>query len=202
MHIGGDALARGYLNQPELTAQKFIDNPFSGQPGARLYKTGDLVRYLSDGNIEYLGRIDDQVKIRGFRIELGEIESILRRHETVRESVVIAREVAPGDSRLVAYVTPVPRAKLDPGELRSFLRQKLPDYMIPSTFVELTELPLTPSGKLDRRALSATDYEGQLQEEYSAPRTPAQDLLAGIWAEVLKPRRTLAAGHTSNLKSA
>ncbi len=132
LHIGGDGLARGYLNRPELTREKFISNPFSDDARARLYKTGDLARYLPDGNIECLGRIDDQVKLRGFRIELGEIESALQQHVTVRESVVVAREDAPGDRRLVAYLVPTNNAKIDGHELRRFLQEKLPEYMIPS----------------------------------------------------------------------
>ena len=128
-------MARGYLNQPELTAEKFIPNPFSEEAGARLYKTGDLVRYLADGNIEFLGRIDDQVKIRGIRVELGEIEAVLGQHPAVRESVVLAREDVPGDKRLVAYVVPDGEGAPPATELRGFLRQKLPDYMIPSAFM-------------------------------------------------------------------
>ncbi len=189
LHIGGDGLARGYLNRPELTREKFIRHPFSRNPQARLYKTGDLARYLPDGNIECLGRIDDQVKLRGFRIELGEIESVLHQHATVSESVVVAREDAPGDRRLVAYVVPANNAKIQSQELRRFLLKKLPEYMIPSVFVGLEELPLTPNGKVNRRALPAPEYDAQLHESYVAPLTPVEELLCGIWAEVLKVSR-------------
>ena len=189
LHIGGIGLARGYLNRPELTAEKFVSNPFSSDAQARLYKTGDLARYFPDGTIEYLGRIDDQVKIRGFRIELGEIESTLRQHAKVRESVVVAREDTPGNKILVGYVVPVTEAKLDSRELRAFLQDKLPEYMVPAILVELPELPLTPSGKVNRRALPAPDYCAQLDESYAAPRTPVEELLSNIWMEVLKVSR-------------
>lgn len=187
LHIGGAGLARGYLNRPELTAESFIPNPFSYGSGARLCKAGDLARYLPDGNIEFLGRLDHQVKIRGFRIELGEIEAVLGQHPDVRETAVLAREGKPGDKRLVAYV--VPRDVQVPAiiELRRFLKEKLPDYMVPSAFVLLDALPLTPNGKVDRRALPVPDMTRPEQEKaYVAPHTPAQEVLAGIWAEVLK----------------
>jgi len=186
LHIGGVGLARGYLNRPGLTAQKFIPNPFSDRPGARLYKTGDLARYLPDGNIEFLGRIDHQVKIRGFRIELGEIEAVLGQYPAVRETVVLAREDTPGDKRLVAYV--VPRDEQIPviSELRRFLKEKLPDYMVPSTFVTLDVLPLTPNGKVDRRALPAPDAAGLERETvFVAPRTPIEEELAQMWRDIL-----------------
>ena len=187
LYIGGDGLARGYLNRPELTAQRFIPNPFSDKPGARLYKTGDLARYLPDGNIEYLGRIDHQVKIRGFRIEMGEIEAVLACHPAVRETVVIAREDVLGDKRLVAYLVPN-QEELAPtiSDLRCFLKEKLPDYMVPSTFVMLPALPLTPNGKVDRRALPAPDSSRkELQDKFVAPSTSTEEILAAIWAEVL-----------------
>src|SRR5713226_961607 len=189
LHLGGDGLARGYLNRPELTAEKFVNNPFSSDAHARLYKTGDLARYLPDGNIEYLARVDDQVKIRGFRIELGEIESALRRHVKVRECVVVAREDTPGNRQLVGYVVPVAETKVDSRELRTFLQDKLPEYMVPPILVELAELPLTPSGKVNRRALPAPDYDAQLKDTFVAPRTPVEELLCGIWAEVLRLTR-------------
>ncbi|MCU1268103.1 MAG: putative linear pentadecapeptide gramicidin synthetase LgrB [Acidobacteria bacterium] len=189
LHIGGDGLARGYLNRPELSAEKFIRNPFGSEPGSRLYKTGDLARYLPNGNIECLGRSDDQVKLRGFRIELGEIESVLRRHDQVRESVVMAREDTLGNKRLVAYVVPNFPGQLDNVELRTYLQAKLPEYMLPSAVIELAELPLTPNGKVNRRALPAPDYEAQLRDAYVPPRTPVEELLCGIWAEVLKVAR-------------
>jgi len=186
LHIGGDGLARGYLNRTELTTQKFIPNPFSDEPAARLYKTGDLARYLPDGNIEFLGRIDNQVKIRGFRIELGEIEAVLRQNQAVQDAVVIDQEYDPSDKRLVAYVVPSQEQALSTRELRRYLKQKLPDYMVPSAFVQLEALPLTPNGKVDRRALPVPDAtRAELEEDFVAPRTPVEKVLAEIWAEVL-----------------
>jgi surfactin family lipopeptide synthetase A len=190
LHIGGDGLARGYLNRTELTTQKFIPNPFSDEPAARLYKTGDLARYLPDGNIEFLGRIDNQVKIRGFRIELGEIEAVLRQNRAVQDAVVIDQEYDPGDKRLVAYVVPSQEQVLSTSELRRYLKQKLPDYMVPSAFVRLEALPLTPNGKVDRRALPVPDStRTDLEEDFVAPRTPVEKVLAEIWAEVLGVER-------------
>jgi amino acid adenylation domain-containing protein len=186
LYIGGIGLARGYLNRPELTAEKFIPHPFSNESGARLYKTGDLARYLPDGNIEYLGRIDQQVKLRGFRIEPGEIEAVLGQHPTVRQVVVLAWEDAPGDTRLVAYVVLRQESLPTSRALRSFLQQKLPDYMVPPAFVILDALPLTPSGKVDRRALPAPDQaQPHLEGAFIAPHTPWEVLLAEIWQEVL-----------------
>jgi amino acid adenylation domain-containing protein len=186
LHIGGDGLARGYLNQPELTARKFIGHPFRDEVGARLYKTGDLARYLADGNIEFLGRIDHQVKIRGYRIELGEIEVVLRRHDGVKEAVVIAREDRPGDRRLVAYVVSRGLEGPSSNELRSHLRQKLPEYMLPSAYVVMDKLPLTANGKVDRRALPAPDLTRlRLEANRVAPRTPVEEILVGIWSQVL-----------------
>ncbi|MDJ0580941.1 amino acid adenylation domain-containing protein [Crocosphaera sp.] len=185
LHIGGDGLARGYLNRPELTTEKFIPNPFGE---GKLYKTGDLCRYLPDGNIEYIGRIDHQVKIRGFRIELGEIEAQLSNHPEIRESVVIAREDEPGNKRLVAYIVPQTEEIKIP-DLRDFLKKKLPDYMIPSAFVFLEKLPLTPNGKIDRKALPSPDWSNRDQEGFIAPQTPTQEMLASIWGEVLKINR-------------
>jgi amino acid adenylation domain-containing protein len=185
LHIGGIGLARGYLNRPELTAEKFIPDPFSQAPEARLYKTGDLARYRPDGAIEYLGRLDFQVKLRGFRIELGEIETVLKQHPSVREAVVVAREDAPGDRRLVAYVASVGES-VPAGELRENLKARLPAYMIPSAFVFIETFPLTPNGKLDRKALPVP--EGPSPEPdglYVAPRTPTEEALANIWREVL-----------------
>ncbi|BBD63729.1 microcystin synthetase B [Nostoc commune NIES-4072] len=187
LHIGGAGLARGYLNRPELTAEKFIRNPFSDEEGARLYKTGDLVRYLSDRRIEYLGRIDFLVKIRGFRIELGEIEAVLSQDPSVLQAVVIAREDVPGDQRLVAYV--VPNQELTPTttDLRRVLKEKLPDYMIPSAFVMVEALPLTPNGKLDRRALPAPQgLRPEMAANYEMPQTEAEVLIAAIWQEILQ----------------
>jgi len=186
LHLGGAGLARGYLNRPELTEEKFISHPFNNEPGARLYKTGDLVRYLPDGNIEFLGRIDHQVKVRGNRIELGEIESILGQHPNLREVVVTAREDVPGDKRLFAYVVPNQEQTTTPRDLRRFLKEKLPHYMMPSAFVVLDKLPRTPNGKVDRRALPVPDKaRPELEETFVAPRTPIDEVLAGIWAEVL-----------------
>jgi predicted amino acid dehydrogenase/acyl carrier protein len=189
LHIGGAGLARGYLNCPALTAEKFIPNPFSSEAGARLYKTGDLARYFPNGNIELLGRNDYQVKVRGFRIELGEIEAALGQHPAVRETVVIAREDHPGDKHLVAYV--IPLEPLPPtGDLRSFLKQKLPEYMIPSAFVELTALPLMPNGKINRNALPAPgEAKSDLEGTLVAHRTALEESLAKSWGEVLKVRQ-------------
>ena len=187
LHIGGAGLARGYINRPELTAEKFIVNPFNSKGGALIYRTGDLARFLPDGNVEFLGRIDDQVKIRGFRIELGEIEAVLSQHPAVLETVVVARDDAPSGKRLVAYVVHRDDADISVNELRSFLKQKLPDYMIPSAFAVLDVLPLTPNGKVERKALPAPGpSRPELEQWYQAPRTPAEEMLVEIWAEVLK----------------
>jgi acyl carrier protein len=187
IHIGGDGVARGYLNQPEITREKFIRNPFSNDPKSRLYKTGDLARYLPDGNIEFLGRIDDQVKIRGYRIELGEIDAVLGQHPFVREALVVVREDNPGDRRLVAYIAPKQELVSGIIELRSFLKQKLPEYMVPSAFMFLEALPLTLNGKVDRQALPAPDRgRPELDATFSEPRTPTEELLVNIWSNVLK----------------
>ncbi|HEY9813596.1 MAG TPA: amino acid adenylation domain-containing protein, partial [Candidatus Sericytochromatia bacterium] len=185
LHIGGDGLSRGYLNRPKLTAEKFINNPFSNNADAKFYKTGDLARYLPDGTIEYLDRIDYQVKIRGFRIELGEIEAVLSQHPEVHQAVVVAREYQPGDQRLVAYV--VPNVKmLHTTSLQQVLKDKLPDYMLPSAFVILEALPLTPNGKIDRKALPAPDFtNSELTTSFVAPRTSVEKKLAEIWSQVL-----------------
>jgi amino acid adenylation domain-containing protein len=184
LYIGGDGLARGYLNRPDLTAEKFIPNSFSNQRNARLYKTGDLARYLPDGNIEFLGRIDHQVKIRGFRIELGEIESALTQHPHVGEVVVVVREDKPGDKRLVAYITGNLTSDSIPS-IRNYLKGKLPDYMMPSAIVLLDMMPLTPNGKIDRRALPVPDLRPELELTFAAPRTPTEEIVANIWSEVL-----------------
>ncbi|MBW8879249.1 MAG: amino acid adenylation domain-containing protein, partial [Acidobacteria bacterium] len=183
--IGGVQVGRGYLSRPDLTAEKFIPDPFSGEPGSRLYRTGDLGRWLPGGELEYLGRIDHQVKLRGFRIELGEIESQLRSQGVVKEAVVVAREDRPGDKRLVAYV--VGREDLATERLREYLASKLPEYMVPSAFVVLDWLPLTPSGKVDRRALPAPEL-GE-RGEYVAPRTEVESRLCEIWEELLGVER-------------
>ena len=189
LHIGGAGLARGYLNRPELTQEKFIPNPFSNYPDSRLYKTGDLARYLPDGNIEYLGRIDNQVKIRGFRIELGEIETVLTQNPQVQSSVIIACEDTPGNKRLVAYIVPQKDATPTPNELRQFLKEKLPEYMIPSAFVILESLPLTPNGKIDRRALPEPEQSYERTDKFILPRNPIEEILVTIWSEVLKVKQ-------------
>jgi amino acid adenylation domain-containing protein len=184
--IGGAGLAKGYLNQPELTAEKFIPHPWSSEPGARLYKTGDLARYLPDGQIAFMGRIDHQVKIRGYRIEPDEIMSVLNEQPAVQMSLVIAREDTPGDKRLVAYVVPVPGAHITAGSLREMLAKRLPDYMVPATFVLLEALPVTPNGKVDRAALPAPGATNTLQDVVEAlPSTPIQKRLNGIVAPLL-----------------
>ena len=187
LYTGGDGLARGYLNHPELTRERFIADPIRGVPGARLYKTGDLARYLPDGNIEFLGRRDNQVKIRGFRIEPGEIEATLAQHPAVRQVVVLAREDVPGNKRLVAYLVTVdPQVPPAIEELRAFLKAKLPEYMVPSAFVMLPVMPLTPNGKVDRQALPAPDASRpRTQQAYVAPRSVLEEQLAGIWQRVL-----------------
>jgi amino acid adenylation domain-containing protein/thioester reductase-like protein len=186
LYIAGVLLARDYLNRPELTQEKFIPNPFSTDPDSRLYKTGDLARYLADGNIESLGRIDNQVKIRGFRIELGEVEAVLSQHTNVQASCAVVREDTPGDKRLVAYIVPQPEQRVSVNVVRSFLKEKLPEYMLPSAIVILEALPITSNGKLDRRALPAPDLQSQLSDKYVAPRNPIEEILSVIWAQVLK----------------
>ncbi|MGN6642113.1 MAG: amino acid adenylation domain-containing protein, partial [Verrucomicrobiota bacterium] len=186
LHIGGAGLARGYLNRPELTAANFIPNPFPEIPSERLYKTGDRARFRLDGTIEFLGRVDQQVKIRGFRIELGEIENALREYPTLKDAVVLAREDTPGQKRLVAYV--VPRGGPAPGvsALLDFLKRKLPAHMVPSAFVPLEALPLSPSGKVDRQALPRPgDERPNLDQNYLAPRSPVEEIIASTWCEVL-----------------
>jgi amino acid adenylation domain-containing protein len=190
LYIGGAGLARGYRGRQELTACKFIPNPFSQEPGARLYATGDLVRYLSDGNVEFLGRNDNQVKIRGFRIELGEIEAALGKHPAISEALVIAREDAPGDKRLVAYVVLKPGKTIGPSELRPYLRERLPDYMLPSAFVSLDEMPLTQNGKVDRKRLPKPDrLRRESGESFIAPATELERAIAAVWQDVLQVDR-------------
>ncbi len=186
LHIGGAGVARGYLNRPELSDEKFIPHPFSQEPNAKLYKTGDLVYYRPDGNIMFLGRGDDQVKIRGFRIELGEIESALEQHPNVKEAVILAREDQPGDKRLVAYVV-ADQGQLSTAEIRRYLKERLPVYMVPSAFVMLEAFPLTPNGKVDRRSLPAPDLSRIEQDDsFVAPRNEIEQQLAKIWSEVLR----------------
>jgi acyl carrier protein len=186
LYIGGVGLARGYLNRPALTAETFIPHPFSTQPGARLYKTGDRACFLPDGQIAFLGRIDDQIKIRGYRIEPNEIVAALNRHPAVQTSLVVAREDTPGERRLVAYVVPAPGAQPAAGALRDFLGTQLPDYMLPTAFVFLEALPLTPNGKVDRAALPAPDAADTAREgAVVAPRTPVEQRVAEIVAGLL-----------------
>ena len=186
LYIGGDGLARGYLNHPELTAEKFIPNPFAASGGERLYRTGDLARFRADGEIEYLGRTDYQVKVRGYRIELGEIEAVIRQHPEISEVVVLAREDVIGDKRLVAYLVSLTPEQLSLSDIRRFLRDKLPEYMVPSSLVTLKTLPLTPNGKVDRAALPAPGLSrAGIEEVYLAPRTPLEEVIAAIWAETI-----------------
>jgi amino acid adenylation domain-containing protein len=186
LYVGGAGVGRGYLNRPELTAERFIPNPFHPGAGKRLYRSGDLVRYLPNRDIEYRGRIDTQIKIRGFRVEPGEIEAVLRQHPAVRDVVVISRGEKASEKRLVAYVVAAQEAPTVT-ELNGFLRQKLPEYMVPSVFMFLDTLPLTASGKIDRRNLPDPDQSRPEQESsFVPPRTPVEELLAQIWAELLK----------------
>ncbi|WP_223765871.1 non-ribosomal peptide synthetase/type I polyketide synthase [Corallococcus sp. AS-1-6] len=187
LHIGGEGLARGYISRPDLTAERFIPHPFSSRPGERLYRTGDLTRWRADGTLDFLGRTDQQVKVRGFRIELSEVESALGAHPDVREAVAVVREDVPGDKRLVAYVV-APSAP-QPEALRDFMRQRVPDYMLPSAFVLLESLPLTAQGKVDRKALPAPEGQRASRREYVAPRTPREQALAQVMAQVLRVER-------------
>ena len=186
LHIGGVGLARGYLNRPDLTGQKFIRDPFSDSPGARMYKTGDLARFLPDGNIDFRGRTDDQVKIRGFRIEPGEIEATLSQHPDVHQAIVLAREDRPGEKRLIAYIVPKQARPVTTRQMREFLKGRLPEYMIPSGFVAMESLPLTPNGKVDKRALPSPSVESITgTENYIAPRNDVERRVAKIWETTL-----------------
>src|SRR4029077_3897802 len=180
---------RGYLNRPELTAEKSLKDPFTGDPKGRMYRTGDVGRWLGEGNIEYLGRMDHQEKIRGLRIELGEIEARLSEHEGVREAVVLAREDTPGDKRLGAYYTAREQNSVGAQALRAHLATKLPEYMVPTAYVKLESLPLTPNGKLDRKALPAPEGDAYGVGQYEAPQGAIEELLAGIWAKLLNLER-------------
>ncbi len=184
IYLGGEGLARGYLGRPDLTAERFVADPF--HPGQRLYRTSDLGRFRLDGEIEYLGRIDHQVKVRGFRIELGEVELVVRKHASVREVVVVAREDTPGNKRLVAYVVAADGARAEVGELRAFVAERLPDFMVPQVFVVLEKLPLTANGKIDRKALPAPELGDSLVRAYVAPRDPVEEALVGMFADVLQ----------------
>jgi amino acid adenylation domain-containing protein len=183
-YVGGDGVVRGYLDRPGLTAERFVPDPFAAEPGVRMYRTGDRLRWKADGRLEFIGRVDEQVKVRGFRIEPGEIEAVLSAHAEVREARVIVSDDASGEKRLVAYVV----GSVDAEGLRAHLRESLPEYMVPAAFVALERLPLTPTGKLDVRALPAPEL-GSAEDEYVAPGTPVEEVLAGIWAEVLRLER-------------
>jgi amino acid adenylation domain-containing protein len=186
LYLGGDCLARGYLNRPGLTAEKFVPDPFSMKPGARLYQTGDMARYLPDGNVMFLGRADNQVKIRGFRIELGEVMAALAQHPDVSETVVTAREDATGDKRLVAYVVATAGVQLGGQELRNFVKEKLPEYMIPSAFVQLEKLPKTSHGKLDLQALPSPDVDSfKIRDSFTRPRDLLELQLVQLWESIL-----------------
>ena len=211
LHLGGIQVGRGYHNRPELTAERFISDPFSGVEGARLYKTGDNACFLPSGDIEFLGRIDHQIKLRGFRIELSEIESTLRGHTSVQEAAVVVREDALSDKRLIAYVTPSSAIRPLDTELRDFIKKQLPSYMVPSAFLWLDAFPLTPNGKLDRKALPLPEAGSPgLGDRYVAPRTPTEEALALIWGDLLglrqvgiydnffRTRRAFLAGHSSD----
>lgn len=190
LFIGGDGVTCGYMNNPELTARQFIDNPFVQEAGARLYKTGDLVKFHPNGTIEYLNRIDNQVKVRGFRIELGEIETVLAKHEAVKQSVVSVSELGPGDQRLVAYIKIHPGKSLTITDVRKYLQTRLPAYMIPQHVVELDEFPMTPAGKIDRKSIEGPFFtNSSIHVEYIAPRTDMEKTIASVWKELLKIER-------------
>jgi amino acid adenylation domain-containing protein/non-ribosomal peptide synthase protein (TIGR01720 family) len=190
LFIGGDGLARGYLHRPDLTASRFIPHPFSSSPNQRLYDSGDLARFLPDGSIEFLGRLDQQVKIRGFRIELGEVEAVLNEQEGIKEAVVVVRQAANGEKRLVAYVVAATGTTAEASQWRAYMKERVPEYMIPSVFVEIAEMPLTVSGKIDRQALPEAESEGRAEGAgYEEPRTAIEESLAGIWKQVLGVER-------------
>ncbi len=188
LFVGGPGLARGYLDRPELTAERFVPDPFAATPGGRLYRTGDRALF-AEGEVRFLGRIDQQVKVRGFRIEPGEIETVLLQHPAVRGAAVVVRKDVPGDPRLAAYAVPGRGAELAAGELRSFLAARLPEHMVPAAFVILDDLPRLPNGKVDRASLPAPDARADLARTCVAPRTPVEELLAGIWSETLAVER-------------
>ncbi len=186
--VSGAGVAQGYLRRPDLTAEKFVPDPYSGEAGGRLYRTGDLVRWRRDGNLEFLGRIDHQVKLRGFRIELGEIEAVLSRHPGIKSNVVHVREDTPGDQRLVAYVVPTPGATPEAEAMRATLRAQLPEYMVPGQFVVLDAFPLTPNGKVDRKALPVPEASApsEADEVAEALMSPVQRQVAALWRGILK----------------
>jgi len=187
LYIGGEGVVRGYHNQPELTAERFIKNPFVNSPDARIYRSGDIARWMPDGRVDFLGRVDHQVKIRGYRIELGEIETQLAEHEAIQGAVVIAREDTPGDVRLLAYIIPAQGAPIDADALRATLREKLPEYMIPARYIELEAFPFTPNNKIDRNALPALDETTSSDHRRSVtpPTNDIEQTIVGIWKEVL-----------------
>ena len=189
LYLAGAGLTAGYLNQPDKTAERFLANPFSADPTARMYRTGDRVRYWPDGNVEFLGRADDQVKIRGFRIELGEIESILTQQSSVKQALIVAQEDERGDKRLIAYVVPQREQTLSTQALHEHLKQHLPDYMLPAAILPLAKLPLTPNGKIDRQALPSPEQATAHTKTYLAPATPTEEIVAAIWCEVLRRER-------------
>lgn len=187
LHIGGAGLGRGYLRRPELTAERFIPDRFSADAGSRLYRTGDMARHLADGNIEFLGRMDHQIKVRGFRIELGEIEFVLSSHPEITESVVLVQQDKQGEKRLVAYI--VGEKKPASSELRGYLRERLPEYMVPQAFVSLAALPLTPNGKIDRRALPNPKSFAEPTKNHVPPRNEVERVIINIWQNVLGVER-------------
>jgi len=184
LYIGGDGVTLGYLKQEALTAERYVDNPQA--PGMKMYNTGDLVRWQESGDLEYLKRIDSQVKIRGFRIELGEIESVLGKHDSISEVVAVVREIQAGDQRLMAYIVLADGCELTATEMRSYLRQKLPGYMLPQHFVELDTIPLTPNGKINHKALSQTLYNLEHQDQFEPPGTDIEKEIGAIWCELLQ----------------
>jgi amino acid adenylation domain-containing protein len=187
LYIGGEGVARGYYKRPDLTTERFLPDPFRDSTGARTYRTGDLVRRLPSGDLEFLGRLDGQIKLRGFRIELGEIESALNLHPSVKQAIVVVREDVPGDKRLVAYLLPNAGGIPAAGQLRTFLLTTLPDYMVPAGFITIPAIPLTPNGKVDRKALPAPDWANQSRAtSYAEPRNATEKQMADIWAEVLR----------------
>jgi acyl carrier protein len=198
LYLGGDGVARGYLGRPDLTAERFVPDPFSATPGARLYKTGDLVRERAEGTLDFIGRRDQQVQLRGIRIELGEIEAVLQQHPEVAEAVVLLRATTPNDQRLVAFVVAGQHRTLSEPELKQFLRERLPEYMIPAIVTQIERMPLTANGKVDRRALSELVTSATTDTPYVAPRTVEEQQLAAIWQQLLRPQQPTPIGIHDN----